>query len=63
MVSYIYCKLRCKTRFSLITILVQHLFDDIAKINDCTKRKFIIVYCRVLSLSDCKYSLSPLSQT
>ena len=44
MVSYIYCELWCKTRFSLITILVQYLFDDIARINDCTKRKFIIVY-------------------
>ena len=44
MVSYIYCELWCKTRFSLIIILVQYLLDDIARINDCTKRKFIIVY-------------------
>jgi len=38
------CELWCKTRFSLITIPVQYYLDDIARINDCTKRKFIIVY-------------------
>ena len=44
MVSYIYCELCVRQGSVLSPFLFNIYLDDIARINDCTKRKFIIVY-------------------